>query len=91
MFVPCLELPQSSHVIAALKAGGLQPLIQAALDAGQSRGTCPDHGHFAHHAVCGEENHSSVSESVHSLHIQKEAKIRTDQKIPCGAEIAPIV
>lgn len=47
--VTYLELPQSAHVIAAFKAGWHHALIQASLDAGQTRGACPDHCYSVHH------------------------------------------
>lgn len=45
----CLEFPQPAHVITALKARRHQALVQTGLDAGQTRGTCSDHGDSVHH------------------------------------------
>ena len=45
----CLELPQSTHVVAAFKTGWHHALIQTGLDAGQTRGACPDHCYSVHH------------------------------------------
>ena len=55
----CLELesmlylksPQTTNVIAALKADGLQALVKAGLDAGKTRGPCSNHGHTASHSA----------------------------------------
>lgn len=43
--------PEPPDVLSPLEAGGLQPLIQAALDRGQSADPGPDNGHTPHHAV----------------------------------------
>lgn len=43
--------PESSNAIAALKAHGLQTLIQAALYAGQSRASCSDHSNTPGHTL----------------------------------------
>ena len=44
-----LKSPQAADVIAALKAGGIQTLIQTGLYAGQPRGTRSNHSHPLHH------------------------------------------
>lgn len=53
----CLEFPQPTHVIAALETRRHHALVQTGLDAGQTRGTCSDHGDSVHHgdAACGRE------------------------------------
>ncbi len=52
--VSCLESPESTHVIAAFKAGRHHALVQTSLDAGQTAGAGPDHCDFVHHdaAAC---------------------------------------
>jgi len=45
----CLELPESTDVVAAFKAGWHHALIQTSLYAGQTRGACPDHCYSVHH------------------------------------------
>lgn len=43
------EFPQASNIIAPLKAGGFQPLFQAAPDGGQATDTSSDDGHSLPH------------------------------------------
>lgn len=43
------EFPQAPNIIAPLKAGGLQSLLQAAPDGGQATDACSDDGHSPLH------------------------------------------
>lgn len=45
------ELPESPDVVSSLKAGGLQVLIQAALDGGQATHTGSNHCHSLGHGT----------------------------------------
>lgn len=45
-----LEPPQTPDVITAFKADRLQPLVQAALDTGQTRTASSNHRHTTSHA-----------------------------------------
>lgn len=44
-------LPQSAEVITSLEAGGLQVLVQAALDRGQATYASSNYCHFLDHGV----------------------------------------
>lgn len=53
----CLEFPQSTHIVTALKTRRHHALVKTGLDAGQTRGTCSDHSDSVHHGdtACGRE------------------------------------
>lgn len=57
------EFPQAPNIFTPLKAGGLQPLFQAAPDGGQATDASSDNGHSLHHChLCKHpENISSNS------------------------------
>lgn len=55
------KLPQSAKVASSLKAGGLQVLVQAALDRGQATYASSNHCHLlGHGALCVKVKKSSV-------------------------------
>lgn len=66
-----LKAPEPADVPAPLKAGGYQPLIQAAFQGTQARGTGPDDGYLlgSHVPRCGGGKDSGEASAGGSMHL----------------------